>query len=150
MLKSMIYTRKYPVCSILSLIDLLAFKNNFDHFYFILVVFFIVFKTGPDREVGPWKLGTGMKTSFFKPKEPDFLLIPRTAKTGVGPHEPVRTVRSNPNIFFFFTILFYLIKLSISYKELKKIIIKILQRYSNLLQKLIINFNVFMVIILFY
>ena len=60
---------------------------------------------------------------FFKPKEPDFLLIPWTAKTGVGPHEPVRTVQSNPlaikkkkkkklNI-----ILFYLIKLSISYKE---------------------------------
>ena len=48
------------------------------------------------------------------------------------------------------TILFYLVKLSISYKEYKKIIIKILQRYSTLLQKLIINFNVFMVIILFY
>ena len=48
------------------------------------------------------------------------------------------------------TILFYLIKLSISYKEYKKIIIKIFQRYSTLLQKLIINFNVFMVIILFY
>ena len=47
-------------------------------------------------------------------------------------------------------ILFYLIKLFISYKEYKKIIIKILQRYSTLLQKLIINFNVFMVIILFY
>ena len=48
------------------------------------------------------------------------------------------------------TMLFYLIKLSISYKEYKKIIIKILQRYSTLLQKIIINFNVFMVIILFY
>ena len=48
------------------------------------------------------------------------------------------------------TMLFYLIKLSISYKEYKKIIIKIFQRYSTLLQKLIINFNVFMVIILFY
>ena len=47
-------------------------------------------------------------------------------------------------------MLFYLIKLSISYKEYKKIIIKIFQRYSTLLQKLIINFNVFMVIILFY
>ena len=62
----------------------------------------------------------------------------------------------NLMLFFFFnkkqlnTILFYLIKLSISYKEYKKkIIIKILQRYSTLLQKLIINFNVFMVIILF-
>ena len=32
----------------------------------------------------------------------------------------------------------------------KKIIIKILQKYSTLFQKLIINFNVFMVIILFY
>ena len=41
------------------------------------------------------------------------------------------------------TMLFYLIKLSISYKEYKKIIIKIFQRYSTLLQKLIINFNVF-------
>ena len=48
------------------------------------------------------------------------------------------------------TILFYLIKLSISYKEYKKIIIKILKIYSTLLQKLIINCNVFMVIILFY
>ena len=48
------------------------------------------------------------------------------------------------------TMLFYLVKLSISYKEYKKIIIKIFQRYSTLLQKLIINFNVFMVIILFY
>ena len=61
---------------------------------------------------------------FFKPKELDVLLIPWTLKTGVGPHEPVRTVWSNPlAIFFFFlkkqlnTILFYLIKLSISYKE---------------------------------
>ena len=59
---------------------------------------------------------------FFKPKEPDFLLIPWTPKTGVGPFEPVRTVRSNPLANFFFlkqlnTILFYLIKLSISYKE---------------------------------
>ena len=95
---------------------------------------------------------------FFKPKEPDFLVIPWTVKTGVGPQELVRTVRSNPLANFFLktkkkkqlnTILFYLSKLSISYKK-KKIIIKILQRYSTLLQKLIINFNVFMVIILFY
>ena len=34
--------------------------------------------------------------------------------------------------------------------NIKKIIIKILQRYSTLFQKLIINFNVFMVIISFY
>ena len=40
-----------------------------------------------------------------------------------------------------------LIKLSISYKEYKKIMIKILQRYKTLLQKLIINFNVLMVIV---
>ena len=39
---------------------------------------------------------------FFKPKEPDFLLIPWTAKTEIGPHEPVRTVRSNPLAIFFF------------------------------------------------
>ena len=61
---------------------------------------------------------------FFKPKEPDFLLIPWTSKTGVGPHEPVRTVRSNPLAIKkkkqqqqLNTILFYLIKLSIFYKE---------------------------------
>ena len=61
---------------------------------------------------------------FFKFKELDFLLIAWTVKTGVGPHEPVRTVWSNPlAIFFFFLkkqlniILFYLIKLSIYYKE---------------------------------
>ena len=40
-----------------------------------------------------------------------------------------------------------LIKLTISYKEYKKIMIKILQRYKTLLQKLIINFNVLMVIV---
>ena len=33
---------------------------------------------------------------FFEPKEPDFLLIPWTFKTGVGPHKLVRTVQSNP------------------------------------------------------
>ena len=42
------------------------------------------------------KTGNRDENRFFKPKEPDFLLIPWTAKTGVGPHEPVRTVRSNP------------------------------------------------------
>ena len=87
----------------------------------------MVFRTEPDREVGPWKPGTEMKTGFLslKIKEPDFLLIPWTVKTGVGPQEPVRTVRSNPLANFFKkkkkkqlnTILFYLIKLSISYKE---------------------------------
>ena len=41
-----------------------------------------------------WKL-------VFKPKEPDFLLIPWTTKTGVGPHEPMRTVQSNPLAIFF-------------------------------------------------
>ena len=91
---------------------------------------------------------------FFKSKKLDFLLIPCTPKTGVGPHEPVRTVRSNPLAIKkkkkLNTILFYLIKLSILTRNKKKIIIKILQRYSTLLQKLIINFNVFMVIILFY
>ena len=68
------------------------------------------------------KTGNRDENRFFKPKEPDFLLIPWTVKTGVGPQEPVRTVRSNPLAIFFFlkqlnTILFYLIKLSISYKE---------------------------------
>ena len=104
------------------------------------------------------KIGNRNKNRFFKHKEPNFLLIPWTPRIGVGLHKLVaRTVRSNPlAIFFFFkkkqlnTILFYLIKLFISYKELKKIIIKIFQRYSTLLQKLIINFNVFMIIILFY
>ena len=63
---------------------------------------------------------------FFKPKESDFLLISWTAKTCVGPHEPVRTMRSNPLAIKkkkkqqqqqLNTILFYLIKLSIFYKE---------------------------------
>ena len=75
------------------------------------------------------KTGNRDENRFFKPKEPDFLLIPWTVKTGVGPLEPVRTVQSNPlaNFFFFLkkkqlnTILFYLIKLSISYKEYKNI-----------------------------
>ena len=62
------------------------------------------------------------ENQFFKSKEPDFLLIPWTPKTGVGPQEPVRTVRSNPLALKkkkkkLNTILFYLIKLSISYKE---------------------------------
>ena len=36
---------------------------------------------------------------FFKYKESDFLLISWTPKTGVGPYEPVKTVRSNPLAF---------------------------------------------------
>ena len=75
----------------------------------------------------------------------------------VAQQQQQKILEVNLMLFFFFlnkkqlnTILFYLIKLSISYKEYKKIIIKILQRYSTLLQKLIINFNVFLVIILFY
>ena len=36
------------------------------------------------------------ENQYFKHKELDFLLIPWTAKTGVRPHEPVWTVRSNP------------------------------------------------------
>ena len=76
--------------------------------------------------LGGWIMKTGNQDEnrFFKPKELDFLLILWTAKTGVGPHEPMRIVRSNPlAIFFLFkkkklnTILFYLIKLSISCKE---------------------------------
>ena len=70
------------------------------------------------------KTGNRDENRVFKPKEPDFLLIPWTVKTGVGPQEPVRTVRSNPLANFFLkkkkklnTILFYLIKLSISYNE---------------------------------
>ena len=70
------------------------------------------------------KTGNQDENRFFKPKELDFLLIPWTAKTRVGPHEPVRTMRSNPLAIFLKkkkkqlnTILFYLIKLSISYKE---------------------------------
>ena len=81
-------------------------------------------RTGPGGRTV--KTGNRDENRFFKPKEPDFLLIPWTAKTGVRLHESVRTVRSNPlAIFFLFfflkkqlnTILFYLIKLSISYKE---------------------------------
>ena len=57
-------------------------------------------RTGP----GGWTVKTGNRDEnrFFKPKEPDFLLIPWTVKTGVGPLEPVRTVRSNPLANFFF------------------------------------------------
>ena len=44
---------------------------------------------------------------FFKPKEPDFLLISWTPKTGVGPHESVaRTLNS----LAFFIYLFFFIK----------------------------------------
>ena len=73
--------------------------------------------------LGGWTVKTGNQDEnrFFKPKESDFLLIPWTAKTGVGPHKPVRTVRSNPLALKkkkqLNTILFYLIKLSISYNE---------------------------------
>ena len=42
------------------------------------------------------KTGNRDENRFFKPKEPVFLLIPWTAKTGIGPLEPVRTVRSKP------------------------------------------------------
>ena len=42
------------------------------------------------------KTGNWDENWFFKPKEPDFLLIPRTPKTRVGSHEPVRTMQSNP------------------------------------------------------
>ena len=48
------------------------------------------------------KTGNWDKNRFFKSKEPDFLLILWTAKTGVGPHEPVRIVQSNPLVIFFF------------------------------------------------
>ena len=48
------------------------------------------------------KTGNRDENRFFKFKEPDFLLIPWTIKTGVGPQEPVRTVRSNPLANFFF------------------------------------------------
>ena len=57
-------------------------------------------KHGFQNRTGPG--GRTVKTEnrdenrFFKPKEPDFLLIPWTVKTKVGPYEPVRTVRSNP------------------------------------------------------
>ena len=69
------------------------------------------------------KTGNRDENRFFKSKELDFLLIAWTVKIGVGPHEPVRTVWSNPLAIFFSKkkqlniILFYLIKLSISYKE---------------------------------
>ena len=59
---------------------------------------------------------------FFKHKEPEFLLIPWTPKTGIGPHEPMKTVQSNPLANFFKkkkqlnTILLFLIKLSFSNK----------------------------------
>ena len=82
------------------------------------------------------KTGNCDENRFFKHKEPDFLLIPWTVKTGVGLHEPMTTVRSNPLAIYklkkkikkkkkkqqqqLYTILFYLIKLSISYQELKK------------------------------
>ena len=51
-------------------------------------------RTGPGGRTV--KIGKRDENRFFKPKEPDFLLIPWTVKIGVGPQEPVRTVRSNP------------------------------------------------------
>ena len=77
-------------------------------------------RTGPGGRTV--KTGNRDENRFFKSKEPDFLLIPWIIKTGVGPLEPVRTVRSNPLAIKkkkkqLNTILFYLIKLSISYKE---------------------------------
>ena len=57
-------------------------------------------RTGPGGRTV--KTGNWDENWFFKPKEPDFLLIPWTAKTRVRPHEPVRTVRSNPLAIFFF------------------------------------------------
>ena len=50
---------------------------------------------------GGWTVKTGNRDEnrFFKPKEPDILLISWTSKTGVGLLEPVRTVRSNPLAF---------------------------------------------------
>ena len=62
-------------------------------------------RTGPGGRTV--KTGNRDENQFFKPKEPDFLLIPWTTKTGVGLHEPVRTVRSNPLAIFFF---FFFIK----------------------------------------
>ena len=63
-----------------------------------LIVFSsIVLRTGSDQEVGPWKPGTGIKTSFLSIKNRIYVAIPWIVKTGVGPHEPVaRTVWSNP------------------------------------------------------
>ena len=77
------------------------------------------------------KTGNRDENQFFKHKEPSICGNSVNPKTGVGPHEPVaRTMRVQPlsNFFcfvfvFFFnkkqlnTILFYLIKFSISYKE---------------------------------
>ena len=62
----------------------------------------MVFKNGPRGRTE--KIGNWDENWFFKPKESDFLLILWTAKAGVGPHEPVRTVRSNPLaiILFYF------------------------------------------------
>ena len=70
-------------------------------------------RTGPrGRTV---KTGNRDENRFFKPKEPDFLLIPWTPKTGVRPHEPVRTMRSNPLAIFY--ILFFYILYFIFYKN---------------------------------
>ena len=57
-------------------------------------------RTGPGGRI--MKTGNQDENRFFKPKEPDFLLIPWIAETGVEPHEPVRTVWSNPLAIFFF------------------------------------------------
>ena len=51
-------------------------------------------RTGPRRRTV--KTGNRNENRFFKNKESDFLLIPWTPKTGIGPHESVRTVQSNP------------------------------------------------------
>ena len=57
-------------------------------------------RTGPGGRTV--KIGNRDGNRFFKLKELDFLLISWTVKTGVGPLEPVRTVRSNPLSNFFF------------------------------------------------
>ena len=59
-----------------------------DQFRLGWMILTIVLRTGPDREVGPWKSGTGMKTNFLSIKNRAYVAIPWTAKTEVGPQEP--------------------------------------------------------------
>ena len=96
--------------SFLHEIDSLGYDILFRHNFFMLLsatyydlhYFCHCFqnRTGPGGRTV--KTGNRDENRFFKPKEPDFLLIPWTVKTGVGLLEPVRTVQSNPLAIFFF------------------------------------------------
>ena len=88
-----------------------------------------IFKPGLDWKVGPEKLRTGLKFGFLSIEDRAYVAILWTPKIGDGPHSSCRISGKNcevqplSNFFYIYflkqlnTILFYLIKLSISYEE---------------------------------